>query len=150
MHYLLPVVLSLSLELFSLGIALQYYTGEDDCQADCGSWIRWLVSRIRSCADNLGGGWGKDEVQRTAKGYGDIGHGKDVGLRLLLLAAVNMAARALPLQTNRRQITKKRGPGRNTRSSASCDDAELHCVPSTYYLKFCAGHSVCFVFLCSA
>ena len=36
------------------------------------------------------------KVQRTAKRYDDDGRGKDVGLRLLLLAAVIVAARALP------------------------------------------------------
>ena len=52
----------------------------------CGPWTRWLI-RIRSCADKLGNGWEKEKVQRTAKRYDDDGHGKDVGLRLLLLAA---------------------------------------------------------------
>ena len=43
-------------------------------------------------------------VQRTAKRYDDDGHGKDVGLRLLLLlllASAIMAVRALPPQTDR-------------------------------------------------
>ena len=35
-------------------------------------------------------------IQRTAKRYNDDGHGKDAGLRPLLLAAVIMAARVLP------------------------------------------------------
>ena len=65
LHYLLlsvDVVLCLSLELCSLDIALQQYnTGADE--VDCGSWIRWLVSRVKSCADKLGGGRGKDTVQ---------------------------------------------------------------------------------------
>ena len=74
-------------------------------QVDFGSWVWWLVCRIRSCADKLGGGWEGDEVQRTAKRYGDDGHGKCVGLRLLLLAAVVVAARALPPQTNRRRMS---------------------------------------------
>ena len=31
---------------------------------DGGSWIPWLVSRIRSCcADKLGGGWERDKAQ---------------------------------------------------------------------------------------
>ena len=51
--------------------------------------------------DKLGGGWERDNLQRTAKRYGDDGHGKGVGLRLLLLAAVIMSARSLPPQTNR-------------------------------------------------
>ena len=70
-------------------------------QVVCGSCIRWLVSRTSSCADKLGGDWGRDEVQRTTKRYDDDGHVKDVWLRLLLLAAVMVAARALPPQTNR-------------------------------------------------
>ena len=41
---------------------------------------------------------GKYKVQRTAKRYEDDGHGKDVGLRPLLIAAVIMVARALPPQ----------------------------------------------------
>ena len=80
-------------------------------QVDCGSWIRWLASRIRSCADKLGCGWERDEVQRTAKRYDDDGHGKDAGLRLLLLAAVVTAMTKLPLQANRRRMTKTRRTG---------------------------------------
>ena len=45
-------------------------------QVVSGSWIRWLVSRIRSGADKLGDGWERDQVQRTAKRYDDDGHGK--------------------------------------------------------------------------
>ena len=74
-------------------------------QVVCGSCIRWLVSRTSSCADKLGGDWGRDEVQRTTKRYDDDGHVKDVWLRLLLLAAVVVAARALPPQTNRRRMS---------------------------------------------
>ena len=59
----------------------------------------------------LGGGWESDELHRTAKRYDDDGHGKDIGLRLLLLAAVIMAARALPSQTNRRRLTKEKRHG---------------------------------------
>ena len=51
----------------------------------CGSWIRWLVGSTGSGADRLGGGWERDEVQRTAKHYDDAGHGKGVGFNLLLL-----------------------------------------------------------------
>ena len=80
-------------------------------QVDCGSWIQWLVSRIRSCTDKLGGGRERDKVQRTAKRYDDGCDGKDVGLRLPLLVAVIMAARALPSQTDRRLNTKKRSAG---------------------------------------
>ena len=106
------VTLSVSLELFSLDrIALSTTPGM--MQVVCGSWFRWLVSRIRSCADKLGGGWEWDEVQRTAKLYEDDGHGNDVGLRRLLPAAVIMAARALLPQTSRRWMTNKRGARRN-------------------------------------
>ena len=80
-------------------------------QVDWGSWIRWLVSRIRSCADKLGDGKEIDTVQRTAKRYDDDGDGKYVGLRLLLLADVMMAARALPPRTSRHRMTKQRGAG---------------------------------------
>ena len=51
------------------------------------------------------------KVQRTAKRYDDDGHSNGVGLRLQLLAAVIMAARALSPHTNRRRLTKKRGTG---------------------------------------
>ena len=85
-----------------------YNTTTGRMTAVCDSWIRWLVSRIKSCADRLGGGWERDEVQRTAKCYDDDGHGKGVGLRPLLLAAVTMAARALPPQTNRQTSNEKR------------------------------------------
>ena len=47
-------------------------------QVDCGSWTRWLVTRIRCCAVKLGGGWERDEVQQTTKLYDDDSHGKDV------------------------------------------------------------------------
>ena len=53
------------------------------------------------------------KVQRTAKRYDDDGDGKDVGLRRpVLAAAVMMAARAFPPQTNRHQMAKKKGAGR--------------------------------------
>ena len=81
-------------------------------QVDCGSWIRWLVSRIRSCADKLGDGKEIDTVQRTAKRYDDDGDGKYVGLRLPLLAAMMMVAIALSPQTNRRQMATKTSEGR--------------------------------------
>ena len=80
-------------------------------QVDRASWIRWLVSRIRSYTDKLGGGWERDELQRTAKRYDD-GHGEDAWLRLLLLAAVIMAERALPPHANRRPMAKKKGTAR--------------------------------------
>ena len=71
-HYVLisvDVALCVSLELCSLHfVALQYYTGEDAMRVDCGSWIRWLSSRARSCADTLliGDRWERDES--TANG----------------------------------------------------------------------------------
>ena len=77
-------------------------------QVDYSSVIRWLVSRISSCVEKLGGGWELDKVQRTAKLYDDDGVGKYVGLTLLLLAAVIVAARE---QTNSRRMAKKRGTG---------------------------------------
>ena len=50
-------------------------------------------------------------MQRTARRYHDDSH-EDVGLRMLLLAEVIRAARALPPQTNTCRTTKKRGTGR--------------------------------------
>ena len=84
---------------------LTYYSTPGRMQLDCGSWIRWWVSRIRNCADMIG--WERDEVQRTAKRCGDDGHGKYVRLRLLLVAAVNMAARAPPSPTNEQTSNDK-------------------------------------------
>ena len=46
----------------------------------------------------------------------DDGDGKDVGLRLLLVAAVILAARALHLQTNRHRMTRKEARGENPRT----------------------------------
>ena len=101
LHYLLSVdvVLCVSSELCPLGIALHKSTTPGWMQAEYGSWIRWLVSRTRSDADKLGGGGERDTVQRRAKRYDDDGDGKDVELRLPLLAAV-IAEGALPSQTN--------------------------------------------------
>ena len=66
------------------------------------------------------GRWLENEtVQRAAKRYDDDGHGKDIGSRLLLLAAAIMAARALPPQINKRRMANV-ARGENTRSSASC------------------------------
>ena len=82
-------------------------------QLDCGSWIRWLVSRIKSCADKLRGGWERDEVRRTAKRYDDDGHGKYLGLRLSLLVVVVVVEKSvLPPQRDKRRMTKNRGTGR--------------------------------------
>ena len=61
----------------------------------------------RSCANKFGGGWEREKVQRAAKRYDDDGHSKVSGLKLLLLVAVIMAAKALPPQTNIRQMTKR-------------------------------------------
>ena len=47
-------------------LILHYSTAPGKMQLDCGSWIRWLLSRIRSCADKLGGVWKRDELQRAA------------------------------------------------------------------------------------
>ena len=69
-------------------------------QVGCGPWIRWLVSRIKSCADKVGGGWERGQIQRTAKRYDDDCDGKNVGLRLLLLAAVVMTASPTNEQTS--------------------------------------------------
>ena len=84
-------------------VVYMYSTTPGRLKAVCDSWIRWLVSRNKSCADKLGGGWERDEVQRTAKRYDDDGHGKGVGLRRLLLAAVLMLA-ALRRRTTRSSI----------------------------------------------
>ena len=61
----------------------------------------------RSCANKLEGGWEREKVQRAAKRYDSDGHSKYIGLRLLLLAAVVMATKALPQQKSSRQMTKK-------------------------------------------
>ena len=50
---------------------------------------------------------GKGELKRANKRYDDDGHSKVDGWRVLLLAAVIMAAKALPPQTNMRQMTKR-------------------------------------------
>ena len=134
LYYLLlsvDVVLRIFLELFSLDVSLEMYcTAPGRMQRVCGSCIRWLVSRIRSCVDKLGGGWERDQVQRTAKRYDDEGRGIGAGLRLLLHAAVIVGAKMLPPQTNRQTSNdkKRRGAVRNTHSSTSCNDPELHCV----------------------
>ena len=48
----------------------------------------------------------ENKVQRASKRYDDDGHSKVIGLKLLLLAAVITAAKALPPQPNMRQMTK--------------------------------------------
>ena len=70
----------------------------------CSCWIRWLLGRVRSlCANKLGGGQEREKTQRAAKRFDDDVHREFNGLRLLLLAAVIMAATSLPAQTNRCQ-----------------------------------------------
>ena len=51
------------------------------------------------------------KIERTASGRARRRrrHTKDIELSLMPLAAVNVAARALPPQTNRRPMTKGRG-----------------------------------------
>ena len=102
----------MSLELICLDVTLEYNTlGE--IQAHCGSWIRLLGSTIRSCADN-------PHVRRVSerknhrrpKRDDDDSHGKDLGLRLLVLASVIITARASPSQTNRHRVAKEEGTGR--------------------------------------
>ena len=118
---------------------------------------RVLVSRvIRSCADQLGGGWERDKAQRTAKRYGDDGHGKYVRLRLLLLAAaVIIAARALPSQTNRHRMTKKRGTDRAKILAALRRVTIRSCIVCFRPIHMLKGHvegagcMVWFAFLCS-
>ena len=53
----------------------------------------------KSCANKLGGGWEREKVQRAANRNEDDDYSKAIGLRLLLLAAVVMAANVLPPQT---------------------------------------------------
>ena len=110
LHHILSVDVtpSITLELISLYIVHYMYNNTPGrMQVGCGSWVRWLVSRTRSCADKLGGGRERDPVQRKAKRYDNDGHGKYVGLRLLLLAAAIMAVRVLPSQTNRQTSNDK-------------------------------------------
>ena len=144
-----PLV-SLSLELCPLEVALQHCTVPARMQVECGSWIRWLGSRTRSCADNLGSGKEIDKVRRTAKRSDDDGDSKDVGLRPLLLAAVIMAARALPPQTNRRRMTKEKKHWAKI-LAALC---RVRIRSSTVFFQPMnssaqgAGCRVCFVFIC--
>ena len=65
--------------------------------------------------------------------------GTDVGLRLLVLAAVIMAARALPPQTNRRRIKKKRGTERKH---------SQFCVVLIHGAPFCASNLLILQALC--
>lgn len=86
--------------------------------------VRWPGGRIIICVDKLGSSWERDQVQRTAKHYDDDdGHGKEVELRLWLLAAVRYyGGEALPPPpppTKRTGVEWQRGEARidNTRSS---------------------------------
>ena len=94
-----------------------------------GSWIRWQVSRIRSCADKLEGGRERDPKysERPSATAAMTVTANKLGLRLLLLlAAVVMAARALPPQTSRQTSNDEK------KREASCEDSELDCLLSTY------------------
>ena len=130
--------------------------GEDSSR--CRWWILLLIGRTnysRSCSDKLGGGWGRDKVQRATKRYDDDGHSRDVGLRLLLLAAVVVATKALSTQTNVRQMTQRQllsrvGSGR--RYSLLCvvwsrNNAKLHGVFSALKFEAQGVGYFCF-FLC--
>ena len=139
-HYLLiyvDVVLCVSLELFiQILHCSQYYCTPwhpGRMQVVGGPWTRWLINRIRSCADKLGGGWER-EVQRTARAYDNDGHGKDVGLRLQCCCLLLLVWRRERFPHKRTDIKRQRkeARGENTRSSRSCNDTELHCVLSIY------------------
>ena len=80
-------------------------------QVECDSWMRYPASRIRTCTDKLGGSWERDKAHRRAKLYDDDGHGKEVGLRLLLLAIVVMAARAVPPTNEHTSNDKEKSHG---------------------------------------
>ena len=62
-----------------------------------------------SCANKLGGGWEREKAQRAAKRYDEDGQDKDIGARLLLLAAAIIAARALPPQNEHVSNDKEKG-----------------------------------------
>ena len=100
-----------------LDIALQctVSTTPGKMKVDCGSWIPWLVRRIRSCADKLQGGWKRDTVSRTAKRYDDDDDDKYVALRLLLA----VLWRRKRLSHKRTDVERQRteAQGENTRSS---------------------------------
>ena len=80
-----------------------------------GGFGGWSVG----CAIKRGGRWDRAKVQQAAEHYDDDGHGKDIGSRLLMLAAVT-AARALPPHTKICRVTQKRARGENTRRFAPC------------------------------
>ena len=73
----------------------------------------------RSCINMLEGEW----ERRYSERHDDDGHSKGIGLRLLLLTAVVMAAKAPPPQnehiSDNERMTKVRGE--NTQSSASSE-----------------------------
>lgn len=56
--------------------------------------------RIIIYPDKLRGCWEREKIQRLAKRYDDDGNGKDLGLRLLLLAAVTYYGGEAPPPTN--------------------------------------------------
>ena len=94
------MVVCVFLESFSL--VLQYITALLIHRVECkqlaihgfGGWSVGLEAALTSYRYEAAGK--EIKVQRTAKRYDDDGDGKAVGLRLLLLAAVTLAARALP------------------------------------------------------
>ena len=83
-------------------------------QVNCGSWIPWLVSRIRCLADKLRGG--REDLlcsERSTNRYDDdTVTAKVLGWHCWSFAVVILAARALPQQTNRRRMAQKRGTRR--------------------------------------
>ena len=84
------------------------YTGEDACKLRFMDSVPQSVRLEAALTSYVGGSWERNRTQRTAKRYDDDGDGEDVWLRLLLLlAALIMATRTLPPQTNRRRMSKK-------------------------------------------
>ena len=72
--------------------------------------------------------------------YDDDGHGRNVGVRLLLLAAIIDAAKALPPQRADVECKIREARGGNTRRSATCNNTWLHGVlPTDRYVTFCVG-----------
>ena len=67
------VVLCVYLESFPLHGTLQYYARH---RGGCNyTRLRFMGSVAGESDYKLGGGWGRDEAQRTAKRYDDDGHG---------------------------------------------------------------------------
>ena len=69
-----------------------------------GDGSRWLVGRKRSCASKSWGGWER-EINNSGRPSATTTTvtSEYIGLRLLLLAAGVMAAKAWPPQTNGRR-----------------------------------------------